>query len=369
MRAVRIVLADSPDVMGSIGREGLLSERMGAGAVDAPDVDVTVVPGVRPDLFAQRVTATSKPAIEVPDGLEGWFASMFDPIPIPDNTVLIVMSMTAALDTEYLRHSQHGFVVSAPKEISNDVREWLDANFEAAPLDLPAMTKAIDDLANLNDVETEIVVYNLSTYFPEEPNYKAGDLNRASLAANQLDLVVDKAAQDTGIYVVDVDRIIAEYGAAEGVLSGHQFSDEVDSVVAEEALSLILELPGINEIFGTEVMHLGVPRYDRRTETGVLVEWHVEAPSRVEAGDSLFDVRYDDIAWKLNIDPTRKTGRSLRLSVVASRDCYLKEIVVHPGEPISAGSKVGVVTLGPDSEYGDFEHTSRFPVGIKMVER
>lgn len=369
MSSVRIVLADTPDVLGSIGGEGRLSERMRAGAMDAPDVEVTVVPDLRPDLLAQRVFATSKPAIDVPGGLEDWFAEQFDPIPIPDNSVLVVLSMTSALGTEYLRHSEHGFIVSAPTEISDDVQEWLDENFEAAPLDVPAMKKAIDDLATLIGAETEIVVYNVSTYFPDEANYTSGDLNTGSLAANRLDLVLDKVAQETGVYVLDVDRLIAEFGAAEGVITTRRFSDEVYEVVAEEALALILDLPGINTIFGTDVMHLAVPRYDRRTETGVLVAWHVEAPSRVAAGDSLFDIRFDDIAWKLHTDPSRKTGRSLNLSVVATRDCYLKEQVVHPGDSISAGSKVGVVTLTPDTEYSDFEQTSRFPVGIKMVER
>ena len=37
---------------------------------------------------------------------------MFEPIPIPDNTVLVVLSMRSGLDIEYLRHTQLGFLVS-----------------------------------------------------------------------------------------------------------------------------------------------------------------------------------------------------------------------------------------------------------------
>lgn len=360
-------MVDSGDVTRSIGRDTFLSSRMGAGAVGAPKLEVSFVPALRPDLFAQRVLATSKPILDVPHGLEGWLASMFEPIAIPDDTVLMVLSMTGALD-KYLRHVQHGFIVSAPTGVTKDDQEWLNANFEAAPLNVAAMTKAIESLTNLQGVNTEIVVYNVSTCFPEEGKRRTVDLNSRSVLANQLDLIGDIAARDTRSYVVDVDRIVAEVGAAEAVVTANRYSDEVYDIVAEEALSLILDLPGINAIFGTEVMHLAVPRYDRRTETGVLIEWHVEAPSQVEAGDSLFDIRYDDISWKLNSD-RRPTGRYFTLSVVASRGGFLKEIVVRPGESVAAGSKVGVMTLAPDSDYEDFENTSRFPVGVKMVER
>ena len=368
MGTVRVVLVDSHDVTGSIGKGDFLSSRMRAGAGGAPALDIAFVPSVRPDLLAQRVLAISPPAVEVPHGLEGWFASMFEPISIPDDTVLLVLSMTSAMDSEYLRHIQQGFIVSAPPGVSRDVREWLDENFEPAPLDVPAMKNAIEVLTNRHEAEFEIVVYNVSTYDPEETNRRIGDLDTHSLLANQLDLVGDLIAQDTRSYVVDVDRIIAEIGAADAVLSAHRYSDEVYEAVAQEALSLILDLPGVNEVFGTEVMHLAVPRYDRRTEAGVLVEWHVQPPSQVESGDSLFDIRYDDISWKLNSEQ-RPTGRQLQLSVVANRGGFLKEIVVQPGEPISAGSTVGVVTLAPDTKYDDFENSSRFPVGIKMVER
>lgn len=361
-------MVDSHDVTGSIGRENFLSSRMGAGAIGAPALDVGFVPSVRPDLLAQRVLATSPPAVDVPQGLESWFASMFEPISIPEDTVLIVLSMASAMDSEYLRHTERGFVVSALTGLSTDNQRWLDEHFEPAPLDVPALKSAIDLLTNRTEVGTEIVVYNVSTYDPEEPNRRIGDLDTHSLMANQLDLVGDLAARETRSYVVDVDRIIAEIGAAGAVVTANRYSEEVYEIIAEEALSLIVDLPGINEIFGTEVMHLAVPRYDRRTENGVLVEWHVEAPTQVEAGDSLFDVRYDDISWKLNSD-RRPTGRHFKLSVVASRGGFLKEIIVQPGEPVSAGSKVGVVTLAADSDYDDFEHTSRFPVGVRMVER
>jgi hypothetical protein len=181
--------------------------------------------------------------------------------------------------------------------------------------------------------------------------------------------MTDMLAEDTGVFVLDIDRIVAELGAAESVLGPGRYSDAVHDAIADEAMELIIDLPTIGEHFSPEVMQLVVPRYDRRTNRGVLLEWHAHAPAWITSGQVVFDVRFENVHWRLNGDPRRKTGRQFDLSVVAMRDGYLEEIVVGQGEPITAGSTVGVVKKQPEADNLDGEHMSRFPVGIKVKKR
>lgn len=372
MERARVVLSDAQDVIGSVGRPGFIAGRLGAGRDAAPEVDVTIVPNTRLDLLVQRLVSKPQPeTTDVPPALSEWFTSMF-PDPVLDSeTVLVVASMSETLETTVWRHRSEGYLVTPPLEPSNEDREWLDSEFEVAPFDVDVMREAVRTLEAVDGARFDVVLFNISTYIPEETNSlkRSGDGEPLSLLANRIDLMTDIVAEDTGVFVLDVDRIVAELGAAESVLSPGRYSEAVHDAIAEEAMELIIDLPTIGEYFSPEVMQLVVPRYDRRTDRGVLLEWHANAPAWVTSGQVVFDVRFENVHWRLNGDQRRKTGRQFDMSVVAMRDGYLEEIVVRPGEPITAGATVGVVKKQPEAGNFDGEHMSRFPVGIKVKKR
>ncbi len=372
MEKARVILSAAQDVIRSVGRQGFLAGGLGAGRAAAPGVEVSIVPNARIDLFAQRLTLKGVPdTLDVPSTLADWFTSMF-PEPVLDaDTVLVVMSMSESLTSTVWRHKAEGYLVTPPLEASNEDRAWLESEFEVVPLDIDAMKQAVRSLESIDHAQFDIVLFNISSYMPEETN----SLNSSrrgepsSLLANRIDLMTDMLAEDTGVFVLDLDRIVAEFGAAEGVVGPGRYSDEVHDVIADEAMELIIGLPTIGEHFSPEVMQLVVPRYDRRTDKGVLLEWHTQAPAWVTSGQVVFDVRFENVHWRLDGDPRRETGRQFDLSVVAMRDGYLDEIVVGQGEPITAGSTVGVVKKQPEADDFDGELVSRFPVGIKVKER
>lgn len=369
MTKVRVVLTDSADVAESVDRVGLLNQWFGAPA-DSPSVEVEVVDGARLDMVAQRAGGDPPVDIAAPRGLDQWLRSQLLPWPGGDSApTLIVLSASETLTQRVLRHRESGWLVSAPAQPTPEQSAWLAEAFEEAPADTDAIGEALVQLdATLGDT-TEIVVLNVSSYIPGEPVhwFRRDDPEPMSLLANRLDLVIDKAAVRTRIRVVDVDRIVAELGAEEAVLGPARYSAAATAAITEEVVTLLGEMPALSTILGLEVMRLEVPRHDRRTSDGVLVEWHVTPPCRLKPGVELFDIRFENIHSRLG--GRQASGRSLQMTVVATRDGHLREVAVGPGERVSVGSSVGIVTEKDDSSLEPGVAGIRFPVGIKVAER
>lgn len=372
MGIVHVALADSTDVARSIGADGFLAKRLGAGRNDAPQLEVRHFPAARFDLMAQRLGSANAPDIDVPDGLAAWFGSNFSPSPLAQGPIMMVLSAAEVLRSVVFRHKAGGFLVSAPPSPAAEAhREWLDANFEPSPLGASEMTSALEEIARRSkEQEAEVVIYNVSTFVPaERPHwFPAGEPEPLSMIANRVDSILDSVAAKSGISVLDVDRIVAEYGAGEAVEAIGQYAAAALESIGEEAIALISELTGISTRFGAGVMRLVVPRQDRRTEGGVLVGWHVEAPCAIKQGDELFDLRFENIHSRLG-EVHRRSNRAMSVTVVATRDGYLAETSVTEGSTVMAGATVGVVTDGPGTEAGDVDESATFPVGVKVLGR
>lgn len=371
MGVVRVVLTDSPDVACALGATGTLGDRLRGGDEEAPQVEIETVPGARLDLLTQRARGMDVPELELPAGLEAWFSANFTGSPLAGDPLLVVVSGSEAITSTVLRHRRLGFLASEVTDPTSEQAQWLENEFEVAPLDTEAIRQAMIEFDALcGTSQVEVVIFNVSTYIPDEsPHwFKLGQDEPLSMLANRLDLAIDQAASTTRFSVLDIDRIAAEYGAGEAVESPGRYSKDACAVMREEALNLIVDLPEVSRVFGRDVMRLVVPRHDRRTTDGVLVEWHVEAPCEVKSGDDLFDIRYENIRARLDTSRNRG-GRALQMTVVASRDGYLKEVTVGEGKEISAGSTVGIVTENADVGNTGVEGAANFPVGVRVAGR
>lgn len=369
--SVRVNLLGSPDVKRSLGQTGFIETRLRAGARQSPDIAVTVAAPERVDVTAQRMSGRTEPRLDAPEGLRPWLRRHFEPGLFEDDPLLVVLSLSPALMNMTWRHRRQGFVVTEPEMATTEERSWFDAEFAPSPTDTDEIAQALQAIdAGLADSPTELAVLNVSTYIPNETAHglRPGDSEPLSLLANRLDLILERGAAKARYAVIDVDRIVAEFGAEGAVEAPGIYGDEVSAAIADEAMETISALPGVHDSFGLDVMQLVVPRHDRRTGNGVLVEWHVSAPCEIKSGDDLFDVRFDNVRARLG-NSGRDGGRAMRMTVVATRNGYLRETSVDAGREISAGSIVGVIAESAEVETPWTQGVANFPVGVKVAGR
>jgi len=370
-----LVLVDSVDITQSVGRKSYLEGRFKSSLSDGPAVEVRVVAGGRCDLIAQRLDGRSAlEQITVPPGLEEWFSLTTGVLRLPDTTALLVMSMADAVTESVWRHKATGVLVQPPanREAAWGIEQnaWLENEFVDVPPESETLAKALRSIAEyLRPLDAEFVVFNVSTFIPDEKVYwfKVGEPETQSVRASRVNLVVEDLIAELEIALVDIDRIAAEFGAGAAVVSPCRYSPEVLGFVSEEATETILDLPNISRDFASNVMSLSVPRFDRRTINGTLTRWHVEERKPIAKGEQLFDVRFHDVASRLNAS-RRHSELSIAISVVAGRDGFVDRITAHEGASVAVGTMVGVIVDSPGIEWGGDDPVQRFPVGV-AVER
>jgi hypothetical protein len=311
----------------------------------------------------------------VPAELASWFDDTTTPLRLPDSVAVVVLSMADALTAGVWRHRATGLLIQPPRDRaeiwSDQAEEWLVEGFEPVPPESDLLAAGISNIAkHLEPLDAALVLFNTSTYVPGEEVfwYRPDDSETTAIRAARINLIADRLIPDLGLTVVDVDRVMAELGAGESVTGAGQYTAEALEVLAEEALASVRGLPRIHRDFSSDAMRLAVPRYDRRTERGVLTRWHVDTGALVGKGDPLFDLRFDEI--HAHLDATgENAGRSLSLSVVAGRDGFVDTITVPAGGAVEVGTVVGVITVAAGTQWDDIENAAAFPVGVKLETR
>ncbi|MEN8238418.1 MAG: hypothetical protein ABFR53_04350 [Actinomycetota bacterium] len=370
-----IILVDSADVAGSVGRRGFLRDHLKPmGDVDL-GVDVEHVPSARCDIVAQRLSGVTQFRGEVPGGLEEWFATMTDPIEIPDTTSLMILSLSDAVTAVVLRQADTGVLIQPPlnwrETWTGDQIEWIDRNFEVAPPADEAISAALRSIAHaLESSQADLMVFNTSTFIPGEKVYwfHPDDPETTSVRAARMNLTVDTLLKELDITLVDVDRVTAELGAREAVVGPAAYADETLDALADVAMGMILDLEGISRLFASDAMQLSVPRYDRRTTSATLTLWHVAPDTEVARGDALFDLRFGNVRTKLD-DHGRDTDRAIHMSVVAGRDGYVDSIEAEVGAELTVGTRVAVITATPAAMWDDIDNAAHFPIGVRVEGR
>ncbi len=344
----RIALVCADDVARSLGRKGFIGSRV-AHLADA-EVDVLSLDAAPLALVVSQ---------------------LHDP-----STRLIVVSLATDFVGETWRHRDDGTLVHPPPGYRD---HWaaedlasLEGDHELLP---PASVDEIErDLRRLAEhavaMGAELLVLNVSTVTPEEKvtSFVAG-AEPLAIRATKIDLMLDRLAPELNFSVVDVDRIVAELGAGAHVTASGRYTDEACEAIAEEAMATIAELPALNELFGSDVMRLVVPRYDKRTVHGTIVEWHRQAPGNVVRGEALFDVRFDNLHYRLEEPKRAKSHRALLVSVLAAHDGHLREILCPAGSPVEVGTAVAVMTNDEHTPADAADAVAAFPVGVKVATR
>ena len=356
-----IVLADSPDVIDSLGRPGLLTTRSGAA------VDTVVVPSLRSDVLLQRLeVAPGDLPADVPAIATPWLGDATSMA--IGGAAVVVVSLLAELSDSIFRHVDSGVLFHLPSgRLDPEVELWLGQRCHPVePIDEHATAANLAAVLERLDDSTHLVVYNVSTFVPD------GDDIEAAIAfgdrAQRLDLALALVAGEHPLVVVDVDRIVAERGAGDQVVAPGRYGHEAAGDIAEEAVGQIDGMRVLDPMT-SELALLLLPRYDRRTIDGSITRWHKQVGDAVAPGDVLFDIEFGGLASHLGATKDVKMqSRVMTLGVVAGEPGHLLE--VSPATEVSVGSQVAVVGARPDLDpRATNELTPHFRVGMRVVER
>ena len=299
------MLVGAPDVGGSIGRPGILHARLGLDESKAGEIIVDV---------------TSE-----------WPGHSL----LGNDVSLLILSLSSTLTSRAAVH-----------EVEESVRQVVAQLPPAA----------------------EVIAYNVSTYIPASGGGRpTKEEQELGLRAHQLNRMLEEVAADVGIHLIDLDRLTAEIGTVDAVVGIAEYSDEALDSVTEEVIATIMDLPEVGRDFGTNAQRLVVPRFDRRTTTGTITEWHVEAPAKIHQGDRLFEIRYQGLSTRVGGRSDARDGKVLNLSVVARGDGHLQEITIPEGSRADVGMLVGVILKDEEGVVEGIDSSNLFPVGVTIV--
>lgn len=166
--------------------------------------------GAIPDIFAGRDLALGAYPLE----------SQFSAKAFDTDADVLVLSIQSDVHASLYRHRSTGALLY-PNDLaawSTPDRAWLASEFEglqpAGPDDFLAAWTAIIDRVREKKPDQPILIYNVSASVPgEQVHCHLGLEDIFSTRVRRLNLALIELSQITGISIIDVDAIVAKYGA------------------------------------------------------------------------------------------------------------------------------------------------------------
>jgi hypothetical protein len=262
--------------------------------------------------------------------------------------LFVTVGVVSASSTKAILQWLHVAPRTADAFVMSILPDLLDATVtpETAEHNLVAIAEELR-----NRSSAHLFVINASSYDPQDTSYTLAGLDHEpiSLRTHRFNIAVIRAAQTSGLFVIDVDGLSAEAGAAKHVLSAHDYSADLRRLVLHE---LTHQLRSSLSAYASQgVYALTVPRYDRRVVNVEITKWHKQPGERISYGEAILELRADNILWRLVDEETeipRPTGRSLVLIVNAGASGVLREMSIRPGSAVRVGETIGLITESQD---------------------
>ncbi len=379
--APHVVLVASPDVLASVGKPGLLEERL-AGK------DIVRVAPRRSDVLLQDIKADSGDHIDgLPSPLVPHLASPFGS---PDVRVAILSLLPDITISPPWRHRASGRMFQVD---DGYLHQWpqqavdqLHAGFDRMPaLDVASSLSSMRRVIGiLTDRGCQVIVFNVSTYDPTDRTHRFADVgDNYEIRAHRAIVALESIANEEGILVVDVDTAVAEVGAEANVPAAGRLRAAAAEFVTEEAIRAIDQSAAFDETAQAQVMVVRVPQFDRRTTQGVVKKWHIEPGDEVSDGDVMFEVRFERSVHRFDLEDAKsRVGSSHRVTrrrrhgvlkpldvmVVAGGEVILRDVLVPEGAEVSVGTIAAVVTSSHTEHASVSDATADFRVGARVFE-
>jgi hypothetical protein len=158
-----------------------------------------------------------------------------------------VLSIQPDVTMKLLRHRASGalFYPGTPQKISKDLMPWLRAECDMMPLmdagEALKSWKAVVARLRIRSA-APILFYNLSTVAPGDvlANYR-GLGPTLTTRIKEFNLALVALSAETGVYIVDVDRLAARHGADALKLDSVRLNTKGSGLVADEVIRILRE--------------------------------------------------------------------------------------------------------------------------------
>ena len=172
-------------------------------------------------------------------------ASQFSRALLDTAADVIILSILPDIATHLMRHKQTGFLFypNGVEAWSAQDRQWLATEFTATgPLPLDASMANLEALiAQLRqDRDVPILIYNVSPVVPGEMIHCHLGLDEVySDRIRRFNLGLVDLSRSSGISIIDVERLVAQHGAATMKLDAVHLSPQAYRLVAEEVVRVL----------------------------------------------------------------------------------------------------------------------------------
>ena len=175
-------------------------------------------------------------------------ASQFSHALFATRADVIALSVHPDINTTLLRHKRDGYLFYPYQRQSwrKDALDWLQDNFEDIGLLDPetSMANLVRTISRIRQGSNPaILIYNVSSVVPGEKLHAYDGLDEAlSTRIRRFNLGLIEVSRQTGISLIDVDRIVAEEGANRMKYDFRHLTSEGCRVVAEEVVRVLDDL-------------------------------------------------------------------------------------------------------------------------------
>ena len=160
----------------------------------------------------------------------------------------VILSIQADITDRLVRHKADGFLFypSEASGWSEDNRQWLRLDFTATPLltveeSMANLAEMVDRIRQIRDIP--VLIYNLSPVIPGDFVHCYMGLDETyATRIRRFNLALIELSQNIGISIVDVDALMARYGADRLKLDTVHLTPEGYQRVAEEVVRILDDL-------------------------------------------------------------------------------------------------------------------------------
>jgi hypothetical protein len=220
----------------------------------AYDVAITHEPCGRLELLLQQLQMRSMPMELAEQGMnDGFVTAQFHSglWSSQDQVDVVVLSLQPEVAQPMWKHRKQGYLFCPTprwtEEWNPSQKRWFQEQF--APVVSNSAARSKEDLKQViqeikQRLDAHVIVYNCSSVDPEDrtSNYHGMKTESTALRIHRLNLALMQLSIETGISIIDVDRLIAELGGAQHVLKAMTYSDTALEAMGREFLRVVEDI-------------------------------------------------------------------------------------------------------------------------------
>jgi hypothetical protein len=211
---------------------------------------------VTTDVLLQQLNGVSFPGAWREQGLDDDFlTAQFNSNLLNEEADIIVLSILPDLLFPRWRHQGDGVLICPPldwqQRWSSEQRDWFMQNFSlVGKMQADEYKENMTQLVQMLKEKTpaHIILMGASSFDPDDMTHNLhGIEDPQTLRILRFNLVMLQLSQESGVTIIDVDRILAEMGCGEHVNHLFNYSDETYKTICEEYVRVLTDVSFFEE--------------------------------------------------------------------------------------------------------------------------